>query len=282
MRLNKILAVLTAMTFTLSAVTSVAAEDKKKTNKEYVTKKAQKTKDKNKKTSSKKEAKHKKAASKKTASKKLSPENVETDSRYTQTGGASFYAAKFNGRRTANGEIYRDHLLTAAHRTLPLGTYVKVTNLRNGKQVVVRINDRGPFIKGRIIDLSKSAAKKIDMIQAGVVKVKVEVLKGQKGIRAELIESPAEESSTKTAKTTKTPTATVKHKSEVATIFVKVVVNTNKEAEKLAKLQKNAEIIQVGKHYHVTLPAENQQQAVKMKQKVAKIGSYPLFIYSEQ
>lgn len=95
---------------------------------------------------------------------------------YLAQGGASYYAKKFTGRRTASGEKYNPKLLTAAHRTLPFGTYVLVTNLRNKKQVIVKINDRGPFIKGRIIDLSKSAAVEIDMIRSGVANVKVEQL----------------------------------------------------------------------------------------------------------
>jgi rare lipoprotein A len=92
------------------------------------------------------------------------------------TGMASYYADKFEGRKTASGEIYRHDLLTAAHRTLPFGTRVKVTNLSNEKTVEVVVNDRGPFTKGRIIDVSKSAAEKLDFINAGVTKVQIEVL----------------------------------------------------------------------------------------------------------
>lgn len=101
----------------------------------------------------------------------------ETDKKhYIAQGGASYYAKKFTGRRTASGEKYDPKLLTAAHRTLPFGTYVLVTNLQNKKQVIVKINDRGPFTKGRIIDLSRAAAAEIDMIRSGVAKVKVEQL----------------------------------------------------------------------------------------------------------
>ncbi len=90
---------------------------------------------------------------------------------------ASFYGAKFNGRRTASGEKFTNSTLTAAHKTLPFGSKVQVTNLRNGKSVVVRINDRGPFVKGRIIDLSKAAAKKIGLNGAGTSRVELFVLK---------------------------------------------------------------------------------------------------------
>jgi len=93
-----------------------------------------------------------------------------------EQGKASFYADKFHGRKTASGEIYDKHKFTAAHPTLKFGTRVKVTNLYNDKTVVVRINDRGPAIASRIIDLSYAAAKKLDMIKAGVAEVLVEVI----------------------------------------------------------------------------------------------------------
>ena len=91
----------------------------------------------------------------------------------TETGVASYYADKFQGRQTANGETFKQRKRTAAHRTLPFGTKVTVINLSNGKRVKVRINDRGPFAKGRIIDLSKKAAKKIGMVESGVANVEI-------------------------------------------------------------------------------------------------------------
>jgi rare lipoprotein A len=91
-------------------------------------------------------------------------------------GRASFYSDQFHGRKTANGETFNMDKLTAAHPFLPFGTRVRVTNLRNGKDVIVRINDRGPFVKGRIIDLSTSAAKEIGLIKSGTVRVKLEAL----------------------------------------------------------------------------------------------------------
>ena len=93
--------------------------------------------------------------------------------RITETGKASFYADKFMGRKTAIGQIFRQYKKTAAHKTLPFGAKVKVTNLSNGKSVKVRINDRGPFVAGRIIDLSKKAARKLNMVDAGVSNVKI-------------------------------------------------------------------------------------------------------------
>jgi rare lipoprotein A len=93
-----------------------------------------------------------------------------------QTGIASWYGPNFHGKKTSNKEIYDMHDLTAAHKSLPFGTYVVVTNLDNGKSVTVRINDRGPFVEGRIIDLSFAAAKAIDMIGTGTAPVRLEIL----------------------------------------------------------------------------------------------------------
>jgi rare lipoprotein A len=110
---------------------------------------------------------------------KTIPDNALTGSGriHTEYGYASYYGDKFEGRRTASGEAFHQSLLTAAHKQLPFGTKVRVTNLSNHKSVIVRVNDRGPFVRGRIIDLSKSAAKNIGMINAGVVKVKIEYRK---------------------------------------------------------------------------------------------------------
>lgn len=92
------------------------------------------------------------------------------------TGIASWYGPGFHGRQTASGARFDQNALTAAHRSLPFGTKVRVTNLSNGRSVVVTINDRGPFVGGRIIDLSKKAASKIGMVRQGTAKVRVEVI----------------------------------------------------------------------------------------------------------
>ena len=104
---------------------------------------------------------------------------IEERSQYThfQTGMASFYGGSWHGKKTANGEIFNENSLTAAHRTLPFGTRVRVTNLDNGKSVVVRINNRGPYSNGRIIDLSKAAFSRIASTSRGVTRVKLEVSK---------------------------------------------------------------------------------------------------------
>ena len=103
--------------------------------------------------------------------------SVKNNTSFAVTEGkASFYSDQFHGHKTANGETFNMDKLTAAHPSLPFGTWVKVTNLRNGKGVIVRINDRGPFVKGRIIDLSISAAKEIGIIKSGTVQVKLEAI----------------------------------------------------------------------------------------------------------
>jgi rare lipoprotein A len=97
---------------------------------------------------------------------------------YVEEGVASWYGVPFDGHRTSNGEIYDMHAFTAAHRTLPFGSLVRVTNLRNGLQTEVRINDRGPFVANRIIDLSLSAAQAIQMVGPGTAQVRLEVISG--------------------------------------------------------------------------------------------------------
>ena len=98
-------------------------------------------------------------------------------------GRASYYGDYFHGRRTASGERFDVHKYTAAHRTLPFGTLVKVTNLINKKSVILKINDRGPHVRSRIIDLSKAAAKAIDLMRFGAARVSIEILKNTAGIK---------------------------------------------------------------------------------------------------
>jgi rare lipoprotein A len=94
-----------------------------------------------------------------------------------ETGLASWYGGPYHNRRSSNGEIYNMHAMTAAHRTLPLGSIVRVTNIKTGHTALVRITDRGPFVEGRVLDLSEAAAKKIDIWRAGVGMVRMEVLR---------------------------------------------------------------------------------------------------------
>lgn len=113
----------------------------------------------------------------------------------TETGYASFYGKRFTGRRTASGERLDNDSLTCAHKTQPFGTYLKVINLSNQKEVVVRVNDRGPFTRGRIIDLTQRAAKELDIIRFGTGQVSIEMihpimpplsLPNQKGVHPEI------------------------------------------------------------------------------------------------
>jgi len=101
---------------------------------------------------------------------------LDSSSGYKERGVASWYGKKFHGRQTSSGEPYDMHRMTAAHKTLPLPTNARVTNLKNGRSIVVRINDRGPFVKNRLIDLSYAAARDLDMIGAGTALVEVEAL----------------------------------------------------------------------------------------------------------
>lgn len=101
---------------------------------------------------------------------------IPDSSGFSEKGDISWYGTKFHGRKTANGEIYDMYKMSAAHKILPMGTYVRVTNLENGKEITVRINDRGPFVKGRILDLSYAAAQQLDMIKSGVIKGKIVAL----------------------------------------------------------------------------------------------------------
>ena len=111
----------------------------------------------------------------------LQPEGVPREQTSQQksgseTGVASYYADKYHGKPTASGETFDMRALTAAHPTYKFGTRVKVTHLENNRSVIVRINDRGPFVKGRVIDLSLAAAKELDMVKSGLAQVKLEIV----------------------------------------------------------------------------------------------------------
>ena len=117
------------------------------------------------------------ASSSKFASKAINRKSENIREGEELVGYSSYYADKFHGRKTANGEIFNMHDYTAAHKNLPFGTILLVTNLENGKNVKVRVNDRGPYVAGRILDLSLQAAKDIGLIETGVSKVSIKILK---------------------------------------------------------------------------------------------------------
>ncbi|GLB50385.1 septal ring lytic transglycosylase RlpA family protein [Neptunitalea lumnitzerae] len=138
----------------------------------------------------------------------------------SETGKASFYAKKFNGRTTASGEIYHHILPTAAHRTLPFGTKVRVTNLVNDRWAIVTINDRGPFVKGRIIDVSRSVAEKLDFINAGVTDVRIEIVSGDGDVAQEVTNTEVVTTSTTTTSTGGVTTETVTVTSGAAEVIM--------------------------------------------------------------
>lgn len=95
---------------------------------------------------------------------------------HVQKGIASFYHDSLHGRKTASGQVYNKHRLSAAHKTLPLGTRIRVTDTQTGRSIIVRVNDRGPFVKGRIVDLSKEAARELGIVDRGIARVDLKVL----------------------------------------------------------------------------------------------------------
>ena len=107
------------------------------------------------------------------------PRRPAGDAAFRQVGVASWYGPGFHGRLTASGERFDQNDLTAAHRNLPLGSEVRVTNLENGRTVTVEINDRGPYVKNRVLDLSKAAARRLGIIENGVAKVRIEATRSQ-------------------------------------------------------------------------------------------------------
>jgi rare lipoprotein A len=186
MRLSKIVTLLLAGFFTFGTLNSVAATKHAKTaivSKQTKAQTPKKTlKDASKAT--KQAVKSAKKNVKKTLS--LADKHKDTPRSHYQSGMASYYADKFNGRRTANGERFDNTAMTAAHPSLPFGTLIEVTNMRNGKKVVVRVNDRGPYTHARVLDLSRNAARQLGMHNTGTAKVKVAVL--DKNKRLELAE----------------------------------------------------------------------------------------------
>jgi len=113
--------------------------------------------------------------------KSTAPKQADDGKPFVQTGMASWYGSEFKGHKTASGERYDPESLTGAHRKLPFNTLVCVTNLRNNRSVIVRINNRGPYIKSRIIDVSRAAARKLDMMHSGVARVRIEKFTPDKG-----------------------------------------------------------------------------------------------------
>ena len=157
---------------------------------------------------------------------------------------ASFYADKFHGRKTASGEKFNMYDYTAAHKTLPFGTILKVTNLSNGKSVNVRVNDRGPFAKGREIDLSKAAAIELDMIAAGEATVSLEIVSDSKTEVASSTKTIEKKGKNQTSTTTTTKTTTKTTSSNKA---AEVAEKARKKEEQVASLKWDIQIGAYGK-----------------------------------
>ncbi|QIM67561.1 hypothetical protein A4G16_09415 [Mannheimia granulomatis] len=177
MRLGKIVTLLLAGFLTFGSLNSLASTKSTKAKSSISTKKQLTSKVTKKVVKTSKKAIYN-VAKKRSAIQKQSAKALQENStrKHFQTGVASYYANKFNGRRTANGEIFSNTKMTAAHKTLPFGTLIEVTNLRNGRSVIVRINDRGPYSHARVVDLSSAAAKKIGMHNSGTAKVRIAIL----------------------------------------------------------------------------------------------------------
>lgn len=177
-----------------------------------------------------------------------------------QTGTASWYGEEFHGRRTSSREVYDMNDLTAAHNTLPLGTFVAVTNLNNGQSVVVRINDRGPFVKNRVIDLSYAAARAIDMIRTGTAPVRIEVLSDISPAFAAL------RFSVQTGAFVRRANAEALRK-ELARQFAGVYISSFKSQRQV--------------FYRVRIPAKNRETAETLARDLMQSG-YPAIIFEEQ
>ena len=169
------------------------------------------------------------------------------------TGTASWYGPDFHGRSTSNGEVFNMYDLTAAHKTLPFGTRVMVTNLLNGKSVQVRINDRGPFISGRIIDLSYAAARLLEMIGPGTAEVRLEVLG---------LDPP--------------PASSFRYSVQVGAFMVRD--NANEQARSLAMLPGLPKAVlseyrtAEGTYYRLRIPASSQEEAQELARRLAEAG----------
>lgn len=188
MRLGKIVTLLLAGFLTFSSLNSLAATKNTKAKSSISTKKQATSKATKKTAKAAKQIAVKTVKNEKAAISNKSPKNLHKQiiSKHFQTGVASYYAAKFNGRRTANGETFSNTKLTAAHRTLPFGTLIEVTNMRNGRSVIVRVNDRGPYTHSRVLDLSSAAAKQIGMHLSGTANVKIAVVNKNENLTKDL------------------------------------------------------------------------------------------------
>ncbi len=201
---------------------------------------------------------------------------IANASGFSQKGLASWYGSKFHGRKTSNGETYNMYAMTAAHKTLPINTWVSVHNLENNRKIIVRINDRGPFIRGRIIDLSYTGAKRIGIVGPGTARVKITAL-GK---------------ATSYSKKTREPVSfkAVNYWKGNFTVQVgafKVKSNALKYKYKLSKSYKNAHIVAYkdyrGTFYRVRIGKfTNVKDAAKFTEKIISKGFHSAFTVAEE
>lgn len=183
------------------------------------------------------------------------------------SGTASWYGPKFHGRKTANGEKFNMYAFTAAHKTLPFNTYLKVTNLKNGKSVIVRVNDRGPFVKNRIIDLSYAAAHKIGVDISGTAPVKLTIIKYGKNDKL----------SNQTAKKASSSSYLVKKKENSFYVLVGTMGNKKNGMRLLKKIRryfKNVSIVRGKKYYRVVLGPFGSKNSAKKALRNLKYFKY--------
>ncbi|MBF0785592.1 septal ring lytic transglycosylase RlpA family protein [Muribacter muris] len=219
---------------------------------------------------------------------------------YSQTGVASYYGGMFDGRKTASGEIFNKNAYTAAHKTLALGSYALVTNLRNGRKVIVKINDRGPFSKARIIDLSVAAAREIGMLHSGVAKVRVEAMqvdsqgyiigKGAESLRklaqkeglAFRVKGSGNNLAIKAEISAKKPEKqTASKAAKQPSPSLTVITDNEKEAKKIARaVKQKAYVEKVGKQYRVVIAVTNLSESKSVKKQIVKLAHYQSIHYS--
>jgi rare lipoprotein A len=186
----------------------------------------------------------------------ISYQVLKSATNFQQTGNASWYGEKFHGHRTSNGEVYNMYGLSAAHTQLPLPSFVKVTNLVNNKEVIVRVNDRGPFHPSRIIDLSYGAAHRLGMLNSGTTRVKIEVLTFASDEPAVIIAAPTVMK--QPTVTVITPPANIKAKAKVFRCVVQVAASSNKQVAQ-------AKLLQVATKHQVTSQLEPAGSLVRMQ-----------------
>ena len=190
---------------------------------------------------------------------------------YNKTGIASWYGPKFHGKLTANGEIYNQYALTAAHKTLPLPSAVKVTNLKNNKSIVLRINDRGPFVNDRIIDLSSKAADILDLKREGTGLVRVQILR-EKSLYLEKLAKQGSFPEINDLKETELPNITIPSK-----VAVKIKDTKN---QKIVTKKINYNLKNLNKEYKIFIKLasfSSKKNAEIMKQKVSYIDKVKIY-----